>query len=82
MIAASAFLSKWRGTAKGLLCFLETATGCQGFEIDETVRDANGQIKPFHLLIRAPAETARYRVLIERIIEMEKPAYVTYELSF
>src|SRR5262245_14004701 len=26
LILAAAFLSEWRGTAKGLICFLETAT--------------------------------------------------------
>jgi P2-related tail formation protein len=82
LIAAAATLSKWRGTAKGLLRFLETATGMQGFEIDEAVPGPNGQPQPFHLQIRAPTKAEPYRVLIRRIIEMEKPAYVTYKLSF
>ncbi len=62
--------------------FLETATGSQGFEIDEQVPGPNGQPRPFHLLIRAPAQAARCATLVERIVEMEKPAYVTYELEF
>jgi hypothetical protein len=82
LIAAAAFLSQWRGTAKGLLRFLETATGVEGFEIEEHARDANGQPQPFHILVRAPAEAERYRGLVERIIEAEKPAYVTYELTY
>ncbi len=82
LIAAAANLSKWRGTAKGLRLFLETATGLQGYEIDEQVAGPEGQPRPFHVAIRAPAEAEAYRVLIERIIEMEKPAYVTYELKF
>ena len=82
LVAAAAFLSKWRGTAKGLLHFLETATGVQGFEIDEHVPDATGTPVPFRLRIFAPPETEPYRVLIEKIIELEKPAYVTYELAF
>ena len=82
LIAAAAFLSQWRGTAKGLLRFLETATGVEGFEIEEHVTGANGQPQPFHVLIRAPAEAERYRGLVERIIEAEKPAYVTYELTY
>jgi hypothetical protein len=32
--------------------------------------------------VRAPKETQPYRVLLQRIIEIEKPAYVTYELEF
>ncbi|MGC9347463.1 MAG: phage tail protein [Anaerolineae bacterium] len=82
LIATAAYLSKWRGTATGLLRFLETAVGQRGFEIDEAPSGPDGRARPFHMLIRAPAETERYRVLIERIIEMEKPAYVTYDLEF
>jgi phage tail-like protein len=82
LIASVAFLSKWRGTARGLLCFLETATGVQGFAVDERVLGSDGQPVPFHIRVRAPAETEVYRGLIERIVEHEKPAYVTYELAF
>jgi phage tail-like protein len=81
LVAAAAFLAQWRGTAKGLIRFLETATGVQGFAIEEQVLGSDGQIKPFHIRVRAPQETAPYRVMIERIIESEKPAYVTYELQ-
>jgi phage tail-like protein len=82
LVATAAFLSKWRGTAKGLLTFLETATGTQGFEIDEHVPGDDGQPRPFHLRVFAPQETEPYIVLITKIIELEKPAYVTYELEF
>jgi len=82
LIAAAAFLSKWRGTSRGLLRFLETATGAQGFEIHERVPGIDGRPRPFHILVRAPKKTKPYRDLIEQIIEMEKPAYVTYQLDF
>jgi phage tail-like protein len=82
LVAAAAYLSQWRGTARGLLRFLETATGVQGFEIDEQVLGRDGRPRPFHLRIRAPQETAAYRPMLERIVELEKPAYVTYELEF
>ena len=82
LIAAAAFLSRWRGTADGLRRFLQTATGTRGFAVEERAPGSDGQPRPFHLLIRAPAETERVRGLIERIVEMEKPAYVTYELMF
>jgi phage tail-like protein len=81
LIAAATFLAQWRGTSKGLLRFLETATGVQGFVIEERVLDTDGQLKPFHLRVRAPQETAPYRMMVEAIIESEKPAYVTYELQ-
>jgi phage tail-like protein len=82
LVAAAAHLSQWRGTARGLLLFLETATGAKGFELDERVPGPDGRPLPFHLRVRAPESTARYRSLIDRIIRMEKPAYVTYELEF
>lgn len=81
LIAAAAYLSGWRGTERGLLRFLETATGTQGFEVRENV-NRDGEGRPFHLLIQAPPQTAGYEPLLRRIIEVEKPAYVTYELAF
>lgn len=83
LIAAAAYLSNWRGTMKGLTLFLETATGVQGFEIDEKVPDANGLLpRPYHIQVRAPENTLPHRPLIEMIIEQEKPAHVTYNLQF
>jgi phage tail-like protein len=82
LIATAAHLSRWRGTEKGLLLFLRTATGSDGFAVDEQVPGEDGRPKPFHIRVRAPAEAAEHRALIERIIELEKPAYVTYELEF
>ncbi len=78
---AAVTLSQWRGTRKGLCLFLETATGTKGFEVDERVV-VDGKVKPFHLRITVPGELAQHRMLIQRIVELEKPAYVTYELVF
>ena len=82
LIAAAAYLSHWRGTTRGLIGFLETATGVPGFAITESPPDADGRPRPFHILVEAPQETAVYQPLLERIIEAEKPVYVTYELAF
>lgn len=82
LIAAAVTLSKWRGTRKGLCLFLETATGTKGFLVEERVADDNGRIKPFHVRVTAPKKLDAHRVLIEKIIDLEKPAYVTYELHF
>lgn len=82
LIANAAYFSQWRGTTKGLLLFLETATGLKGFVINEKVLDDEGQPRPFHIHIKAPGAGRPYRSLIERIIEMEKPAYVTFGLDF
>ena len=80
LIAQSVFLAQWRGTAKGLLRFLETASGIHGFTIEERVPGPAGRLKPFHIAIHIPPEAAAYIPMITRIIEAEKPAYVTYEL--
>ncbi len=81
LVAAAVPLARWRGTSKGLLGFLETATGIQGFAIDEQVADASGRVRPFHIRLSVPAEAAVYRMMIERIVEAEKPAYVTCEFQ-
>jgi hypothetical protein len=82
LIAAAIFLAHWRGTGQGLKLFLQTATGEAGFTIDERTTDAAGTVRPYHFLVRAPASTEPHRGLIARIIEFEKPAYVTYDLVF
>ncbi len=82
LTAAAMTLSQWRGTRKGLQLFLQTATGMDGFDIDEKTIGAGGKARPFHLRIKAPGQLIKHRALVERIIELEKPAYVTYELEF
>ena len=82
LVAMAAQLSQWRGTRKGLELFLETATGISGFGIDEEVRDENGSIRSFHIRIRVPADAGRYRALIERIVQQERPAHLTYEIQY
>jgi phage tail-like protein len=82
LIAAAPQLSKWRGTAYGLTLFLEMATGVPGFVLQETVSDAEGRPLPFHVRLFAPAAAREYHNLIQQILELEKPAYVTYDLKF
>ena len=82
LIAWAAYLSQRRGTRQGLLKFLEVATGIPGFAVDEDVKGADGRTIPFHLRVRAPKAARTHRSLVERIITLEKPAYVTYELDF
>lgn len=82
LISEAVHLSRWRGTKKGLLLFLRTATGEQGFEIDERVKGSDGQPMPFHMIIRVP-QTSQSRIdLIRRIVESEKPAHLTYAIEF
>jgi phage tail-like protein len=79
LVSSAAYLSRWRGTAKGLQHFLQRATGEENFEIKENV-DKDGLPRLFHLVVVAPGSMRPHQTLIERIIESEKPAYVTYEL--
>ena len=81
LVAAAAYLSRWRGTAHGLVRFLETAVGVTGFAVEEHVPGEDGRPRPFHIRVHVPAGAARFRPLITRIVELEKPAYVTYELA-
>jgi len=81
-VASAVELSQWRGTARGLLRYLEVATAATGFHIEERVPGPDGRPRPFHLRITAPAAVAAHQPMVERIIELEKPAYVTYELVF
>ena len=80
LIAAAATLSRWRGTRAGLQQFLETATGSRGFEIEEDVEGEDGGLIPFHIRVRVPASAQAHVAMIRRIIRIEKPAYVTFEL--
>jgi phage tail-like protein len=82
LVANAAYLSKWRGTAAGLVKFLETATGLEGFSVDEHPLTDDGSPRPFHVVVNASANARTYERLINRIVDMEKPAYVTYEVSF
>ncbi|WP_250454440.1 phage tail protein [Caballeronia sp. ATUFL_M2_KS44] len=81
LIRQASYLSKWRGTRKGLIAFLETAVGVSGFEVHEAVEQADGSVKAFHIRVSMPASAERHRVLIEQIIQSEKPAHITYELQ-
>ncbi len=82
LIACAAELSKWTGTAAGLRRFLEIATGEKDFKILENRELINGtpQEKPFHLTVVLPETLKPHQELIRRIVESEKPAYVTCDV--
>jgi phage tail-like protein len=82
LVASAVELARWRGTAGGLLRFLDIATGVPGFDVQENVTGDPPTPRPFHLRILAPQAAEAYRPLIERIVVAEKPAYATYELVF
>lgn len=76
VVGAGAELARRRGTAAGLVLFLTTATGLDGFDVSEPVD------RPFHLVVTAPAEAEPYAAVLRRIITDTKPAYATAELVF
>ena len=80
LIAEAVALSHLRGTRAALLRFLTVATGIAGFEIDEAPAQGTGSSRPFHIIVRAPPESLAHEIMIRRIIELEKPAHVTYKL--
>jgi phage tail-like protein len=80
LVQNAGYLSKWRGTRQGLIRFLEIATGMTGFEIDDISQ--KGFPTPFHIRVRVPAALESHRALIERIVLLERPAYVTSHLEF
>lgn len=82
LISIAAELSQWRGTARGLMLFLQTATGIDNFKVEDVVENEENGNKAFHIRITAPSAARSYKKLIEKIINGEKPAYVTSELVF
>ncbi len=82
LMNAAAYISQWRGTAEGLICCLETATGIKGFKTKENIKGSDNKPCAFHIQVIAPTESQHHKALIELIIHQEKPAYVTSELYF
>lgn len=82
LVACASELAHARGTARGLLRFLELATGLAGFSVQERVADAAGAVRPFHIAVTAPASARRQHDLVLTVIRMAKPAHVTCELRF
>lgn len=79
LIARTMPLNFMRGTARGLIGVLEAATGVSGFHVQENVT-AGGEPRAFHLLVRAPPDSARYAELVRHLVELEKPVALTHEV--
>ena len=77
LVALGASLAQQRGTPVGLCRFLDTATGVPGFAVDDALPD-----RPFHVRVTAPAAARPLADLIHRVVDAEKPASTTYELTF
>ena len=82
LVSLAAELSRLRGTRRGLVRFLEAATGVSGFRVEESVDDEEGEPIPFHIRLVAPEAARPQESLVRRILEMEKPAHVTASLRY
>lgn len=74
-LAGTVDLAQRRGTAAGLLQTLRLATGMQGFSLTE-------QTERFHVSIHAPVAAKGLQDALKSLIERQRPAHITYELSF
>ena len=72
LLVASADLAASRGTAAGIVRFLELATRRTGY----TVEDAGG----FHLRVHLPPGAEPITDTVERIVAATKPAHITAEV--
>jgi phage tail-like protein len=82
LVALAVKLNAERGTAAMLKQMLAGATGIEGFEIEENPTDNAGALSSFHIRVRAPEAALRYQDLVSRIVENERPAYVTFEIVY
>jgi phage tail-like protein len=82
LVGHAAYLSTWRGTKRGLLAFLEIATGSANFSITDEGRDTGGTPRSFHFVVSAPDALQELDEMIQNIIRSEKPAYATYEMRY
>lgn len=74
VVAQSAALARWRGTAAGLRAAIATATGVPDVVIDELPD------RPFHVVVRVPEGAEHALGLIRRIADLEKPAATTCDV--
>ena len=82
LITRATDLNKRRGTRVALQDFLKLATGIAGFHVEENPPDGQGNTRPFHIRVHAPDAARVYHGLITRIVDRERPAYVTYEIAY
>jgi phage tail-like protein len=82
LVARSAALSRKRGTRSALIAMLEIATGINGFTVEENPPGENGQPQSFFFRVHAPAAARAVSGIVARIVEREKPAFVTAEVVY
>ncbi|MEI3853629.1 MULTISPECIES: phage tail protein [unclassified Ensifer] len=81
LVAYAAEAARSRGTSGAIIGMLERATAVPGFGIEENPAQADGQPRPFHIRVRVPASAGDQIDLVRRIVSVERPAFVTFELT-
>jgi len=82
LVCRGAALSRLRGTRQSLLAMLQIATGVGGFEVVENPPGENGQPQPYAFRVLAPAAAKPFEGIVSRIVEREKPAFITAEIVY
>ena len=77
LVATSAARARRRGTLDGLRETLLIATGRSDITVDDARRSPSGRVLPFHVDVVVPAAAAGLLDLVQRLVEHEKPAFVT-----
>ena len=69
-------LYRWRGTRYGMIRMIELCTG-----LTPEIREAPSERFVFHVRLRLPAESGVSRELVERLVQVHKPAHAGYVLA-
>ena len=77
LVATSAARARRRGTLDGLRETLAIATGRIDITVDDMVVGPGGGVLPFHVDVVVPAGAVALLDLVKRLVEHEKPAFVT-----
>lgn len=77
LVATSAARARRRGTLGGLRESLALATGRPDITVDDSVVGVDGAVVPFHVDVVVPFDAAHLLELVRRLVEHEKPAFVT-----
>lgn len=75
LLVEAAALAQERGTPQGLTRFLQIATGVAGFTVEVTPS------RPFHMVVCVPEQARDQVEVVGFLVEQEKPAATTFELS-
>lgn len=84
LIAAAADLYRWRGTRRGLVEFIRLYTGLRPEIVEPTLTDVSAdrsRAYRFTVRVTVPPEQAVDRSLLERIVDLEKPAFAAATLE-